>query len=245
VEDAMEDSLDNAGAEDHSLSLAAKLEAQLHIPVRTTDFTRARAFAESWHNTLVQKRRVSFFYIELGMELDCVAIRKSLMDPLSCEFGACHITALNYEEDGKCVTVESLLSGTVTLERAAKILGRETDFKEMKALAIEGHKDILKLMHEYGYWLGCALALVVNMAGLRKVILGGALADFWPFFEKSMWQGIESHIAGKLKGNIKVRVIDDRFADGIKGSVAKALDWWIFQTDLLYSAMPAKAGVVD
>lgn len=240
VDDAMEKTLDKAGAEDHFLSQAAKLQAQLGIPVRSTDFTRARAFAECWYKTRAQKQRVSFFYIELGLDLDCVAVRKSLLDDLSCEFGACHITALEYGRDGDCVTVESLLSGRSVLARSAELLGREVDYYELKDLAVHGNEQVMEFLCEYGYWLGCALALVVNMAGLRKVVLGGSGADFWSFFEKSMWQGLESHISENLKNQIKVRAIDERLANGMKGAVARALDWWIFRTDLLYDAVPVE-----
>ncbi len=240
VEDGMEDTLDKAGAADHSASLADKLQARLEIPVRATDFTRARAFAESWHKTQAGKRRVSFFYIELGLELDCVAVRKSLLDPLSCEFGACHMTALQYGENGPYVTVDSLLSGQAMLRRAAILLNREVDFNEMKALAAQGDRKMAELTREYGYWLGCALALVVNMAGLRKIILGGVISELWPFFERTMLTGIEGHVSENLKNKIKVRVIDEKFADGLKGAVAQALDWWIFRTDLLYDAVPTE-----
>ncbi len=237
IGDEMEDRMDKEGESGHSASLAARLQERLAMPVRRTTFAQARAFAESWHKTWLGKKRVSFFYIELGLDLDCAAVRKSLLDPLSCEFGACHITALQYGEDGPYVTVESLLSGRSLLKRAAALLGEGTDFARIKSLALAGDETVRKRLREYGYWLGCSLALVVNMAGLRKIILGGPIADFWPFFEETMWQGLESHLSGKLPKAVKVRPIDEKFADGLKGAVTQGLDWWIFRTDLLYDAI--------
>ncbi|UQZ88268.1 hypothetical protein C4J81_03190 [Deltaproteobacteria bacterium Smac51] len=232
--------MDGPDGDEAANKLARQLQEALGIrEVRTSSFTRARAFAESWYKTQASKRRTSFFYVDLGMKLDCVAVRKSLLDPLPCEFGACHMTALPYGENGQCVTVDSLLSGRDLKRKAEKLLNREVTLEQLRVLAETGDELVLELLREYGYWLGCALALVVNMAGLRKIILGGPISSLWTFFELTMWKGIEGHVSENLKTAIKVQVIENRFSSGIIGAVALGLDWWVFRTDLLYDAMPS------
>ena len=222
------------GPESEPLPTEADLARSLGFPAMLINHTRARAFAECWFNP-DQEDQANFFFINLGHRLDGVAARRGQLDEAPCELGACYLSALAYgDTDGELKTLDSVLGGRSLLSRAAAVFNRELDGRELEKIAAAGDERALELYRIFGYNLGCALSLVVNMACLRKIVIGGQVSRAWKYFEPTMRQGLERHtILTDARRPVEVRLIRPELDSGLMGSLALALDHWVFHTDML------------
>lgn len=212
----------------------ADLSRTLGFPAMLINTTRARAFAECWFSS-ERENPANFFYINLGHRLDGVAARHGQLDDAPCELGACYLSALAYGDvNGELKTLESVLGGRAILNRAAAVFNRSLNGRELEKIAASGDERALELYREFGYSLGCALSLVVNMACLRRIVIGGQVSRAWKFFEPTMRQGMERHTAPSASSRpVEVRLIRPELDDGILGAMSLALDHWVFHTDRL------------
>ena len=216
------------------LSTETELSRSLGFPALLINHTRARAFAECWFSP-DQENQDNFFFINLGHRLDGVAARRGQLDEAHCELGACYLSALAYGDvNGELKTLDSALGGRALLSRAATIFNRNLTGRELEQIAAAGDERALELFREFGYNLGCALSLVVNMACLRKIIIGGQVSRAWKYFESSMRRGLERHtISAVTRPSVEVRLIRPELGSGLMGSMALALDHWVFHTHML------------
>lgn len=223
----------SAEPESAHLRAESSLGQALGFPALLVNLTRARAFAECWF-TREQEGPASFFFINLGHRLDGMAARRGQLDEAPCELGACYLSALPYNDSGgELKTLDSVLGGRSLLSRAAAVFGRDLSGAELEAMAESGDERALELYREFGYCLGCALSLVVNMACLRKIIIGGQVSRAWKFFEPSMRLALDLHTPPEIKRRIEVRLIRPELESGLMGAMAMALDHWVFHTDML------------
>jgi predicted NBD/HSP70 family sugar kinase len=214
-------------AEEHALS------KMLGFPALMVNFTRARTFSECWFTP--GNEPASLFYINLGHRLDGMAVRHGQLDEASCELGSCYLSAVPYaDSNGELRTFNSFLGGRALLEHACMVFDRDMEIRELERLTAGGDERALDLFREFGYYLGCALSLVVNMASLKKIIIGGHLSRAWPFFEPSMREGLERHVTPLVYRRIEVRQLKPELDNGLMGAMAIALDHWVFQTHMLH-----------
>jgi glucokinase len=125
------------------------------------------------------------------------------------------------------------------LNEVAQRLGQPVDGRRLNRLAAEGRPEVREVLEHFGYTLGCALSLVVNIADLRKIVLGGYLTQSWPYFETALRQGLERHTPREVYAAVSIRPIRPEMASGLMGALALALDRWVYHTDLLNRAIPA------
>lgn len=59
---------------------------------------------------------------------------------------------------------------------------------EIEKLAIKGDKKAIKVMEDFGFYLGVSLVSIVNTFDPEIVIIGGNLAKGWKLFSKKMFQ---------------------------------------------------------
>lgn len=207
------------------------------VPVCLVSFSRARAFGECWFNHDFQSP-AHFFYVNLGHELTCLAARRGLLDESSSEFPACAMSFLPRDSDDhedRQATVASALSGRNFLRQASVTAGRSLSAREAAQLAAEGDRNVLEHFRRFGYSLGCALSMVVNMDGFQKIIVGGILAESWPYFQSTMDQGLERHLARRYRGGaVEVKPLHPDLSSGLLGAQALALDRWVYHTELLH-----------
>lgn len=217
--------------------LAAELSQAIGgIPVRLVDFARARAFGECWFNHDFHSP-AHFFYINLGHHFGCLAARRGILDDGPGEFAACAMSFLDPDSpDQRQPTVADSLNGYDFLKQASDLTGRSLNSRAAARLAEEGDRRMVEHFSRYGYNLGCALSLMVNMDGFQKIIIGGFLARGWPYFQASMRQGLERHLSEKYQGGlVEIRPLHRDLDSGLMGAMALALDRWVYNTELLYS----------
>lgn len=206
------------------------------IPVWLVDFARARAFGECWFNHEFQSP-AQFFYVKLSHNFGCLAARHGILDEEPGEYASCAMSFLGHDsQDEVCSTVASALCGQDFLNKASEMTGRRLNSRMTIRLAEEGDQRIVEHFGKFGYNLGCALSLMVNMDGFQKIIIGGFLSKGWPYFQATMRQGLEKHLAPKYQGgSVEVRPLHRDLDSGLLGAQALALDRWVYHTELLYS----------
>jgi|GEM_PF-4896834 len=225
-----------AGMEvDQPLPLAAELSQALGIPVWLVDFPRARAFGECWFHHGFQSP-AHFFYVNLGHDISCLAARQGILDKQAGDFPSCAMSFMPQRGNDECrSTVAAALSVKDFLKRASELAGHDLSGHAAIKLAEEGDQRIVDHFSEFGYNLGCALSLVVNIDGFKKIILGGFMAEGWPYFQAAMHQGLDRHLAEKYRGcAVEVKPLHRDLESGLVGAQALALDRWVYNTELFY-----------
>lgn len=207
------------------------------IPVWPVDFSRARAFGECWFNHDFQSP-ANFFYINLGHSFNCLAARQGILDEAPSEYASC---AMSFRElpslDEPHSTVASTLNGRDFLRRASEQAGRLLTSQAAARLAEEGDPGLTESFNRFGYDLGCALSHIVNIAGFQKIIVGGFMVRGWAYFQATMRQGLEKHLAKRYQGGgVEVKPLHRDLDSGLLGAQALALDRWVYHTELLYGS---------
>lgn len=214
-------------------SYCSELSRLLNLRVSVVDLATARAFAQRWYNDELEGPP-DFFYLDLDASLQAVTARKGILGDSLPGFGSCCLSHLPYgSQNTTAATTESLLSGEAFLERAATIHGRRLSLSEIMGKVRAGDDYILELLQQYGYQLGCALSLAVNLTSLHRVIIGGYMVEAWPFFSPLMSQGLSRHVHPEFKEKVAVSPLRKDLNDGLMGALAIALDEWIYQTSIL------------
>lgn len=214
-------------------SYCLELSRLLNVRVSAVALPNARAFAQRWYNEEFESP-TDFFYLDLDADLQAVTTKKGSLGDNLPGFSSCCLSHLPYgSKNTAAATAESLLSGEAFLERAAAINGRRLSFSEIMAKVRAGDDYSLELLQQYGYQLGYALSLAVNLTSLHRIIIGGFMAEAWPFFNPLMSQGLSRHVHPEFKEKVTVSPLRKDLNNGLMGALAIALDEWIYQTSIL------------
>lgn len=213
--------------------LARSLENLLGISAWTVSLAAARAFGERWYNCAADDP-ADFFYLDLGYSLEAITSRLGAPSRRLPGFGALCLGGMPYDESNvPAPTAETALCGREFLGEAAELLGGEVPIRELTSLAEEGEPRVLELFRRYGFRLGCALAMVVNLTSLERIIIGGFMTDAWPHFKNSLQQSLTAHLHPEFRSQTSVSPIREDLDDGLMGGLALALDKWVYKTNLL------------
>lgn len=210
-----------------------ELSRLLSFPVRETSLAKARVFGQHWYNEDYENPP-DFFYLDLGPSLEAITSRKGVLIDRLPGFGSICLSHPPYgSENSEAPTAESLLSSPALLRKAAENHGRRLDLPELIALAQSGDDRTRDLFQQYGYQLGCLLALAVNTTSLCRLVVGGPMIKAWPFFESSLQPALGRRTHPDFSGKVSVSPLRLDLDDGLLGALALALDQWIYQTGLL------------
>ncbi len=87
------------------------------------------------------------------------------------------------------------------------IFDGKTEPKSIQNLALNGNKKALETYKKIGYYLGIALANITYAFDPDIIIIGGKIANSWPFFHKPMQKELEKRYFAKppkvVKSNLK------------------------------------------
>ncbi len=83
---------------------------------------------------------------------------------------------------------------------------RNLNSREIREKAAKNNKEALKIVNEYGYYLGVAISNIVNLLDPQTIILGGGLSELYPYFinqaKKTARENILSPLSAK---NVKIK----------------------------------------
>jgi glucokinase len=69
-----------------------------------------------------------------------------------------------------------------------------------------GDANAIKMYEEMGFHLGNAIKMILYALDVEKIVLGGSVRHAWPFFNKAMWQRIQTFAFQKAKERIQIEV---------------------------------------
>lgn len=98
-----------------------------------------------------------------------------------------------------------------------------TDGEIVFKKAAEGDKEALKMYEELGFHLGNAIKTILYALDVELIVLGGSVRKGWPYFQKAMWQQVQTLAFQKAKENVRIEVSELQNS-GILGAAALYYD---------------------
>jgi len=95
----------------------------------------------------------------------------------------------------------------------------ETVFKKAK----EGNKEAIGMYEEMGVHLGNAIKTILYALDVELIILGGSVRHAYPFFQKTVWQSIQSFVFQNAVNNLRIEV-SELENSGLLGAAALYFD---------------------
>ena len=95
----------------------------------------------------------------------------------------------------------------------------EIVFKKAK----EGNKEAIGMYEEMGVHLGNAIKTILYALDVELIILGGSVRHAYPFFQKTLWQSIQSFVFQNAVRNLRIEV-SELENSGLLGAAALYFD---------------------
>jgi glucokinase len=99
----------------------------------------------------------------------------------------------------------------------------QTDGEMVFKRANDEEVEALSMYEQLGLHLGNAIKTILYALDVELIILGGSVRKGWPYFNKSMWQQIQTFAFQKAKENLRVEVSELQNS-GILGAAALYYD---------------------
>ncbi|NLP09526.1 ROK family protein [bacterium] len=94
---------------------------------------------------------------------------------------------------------------------------------KLAQLAAQGDEDSLAIFAEYGLHLAEAVKLILYALDPQIIVLGGSVSKSFPYFQKAMWQGLQSFAYRRSLDRLQI-VVSDLPQSAILGAAALYLD---------------------
>ncbi len=232
------------------IPIKAYLEEQLDFKVVVDNNVRTMALAESYFGAGRSVDSLVFVYGRIGVGAGFIykgqIFRGSAM-------GAGEIGHTNFLlEDGepcrcgKRGCLETLVSESVILKETEKILGANPDgilaqmvnatpgSDKMDLIfkaARQGDATIRKMLEERAYFLGIALANMVNLYNPELIILGGIFSEGEDIFLPPLKQTIERMAFANLGTRVRIQATSFGWKAGVCGAAALALTHFFYHIE--------------
>lgn len=216
------------------------LEQELGVPVAVDNNVRCMALAESLFGVGRNARALAFIYARVGvgsgLVVDGDVYRGA--DNGAGEIGH-WVTAARDGDLCSCGNrgcLETFLSELVLLQRADEVHpclthGRDNPLQFVFESARDGHLGLVEMLEERAYYLGLALANLVNVLNPEVIMLGGWFHEAFDLIEPVVVSTMRHHAFGGTGDG--VRILPSSFGDfsGVAGAATLALDSFFFTSD--------------
>lgn len=221
-----------------NVALRDILREQLRLPVTVDNNVRCMALAESLYGAGRNVRSLAYVYgrmaVGAGLVVDGELYR-------GAGFGAGEIGHWTMVPRGgkrcRCGNhgcLETLISEPVLVERARQIdpyvvEQSEQPLQAVLAAARRGHAGLRAMLAEQAFYLGIALANLVNVVNPHLILLGGLLYEAFDLLQRDVETAMRRHAFGGL--GAKVTLLPATFGEqaGEIGAAALALDHFFFR----------------
>jgi glucokinase len=86
----------------------------------------------------------------------------------------------------------------------ATYLWRNSDPQGAAQRAEEGDMEFVDAYKRFGFWLGVAIANLININNPQTVVIGGSIARSWHLFEEEMLKSVESYVVSAQAKKTKI-----------------------------------------
>lgn len=234
----------------HDAPLREYFQNRLHLPVFVDNNVRAMAMGEAYFGVGRGVDSLAFVYGRVGVGAGLISRGQPFRGSISGAGEIGHnVMLLEGGEPCRCGNsgcLETLVSEPALLHRADEIAQRNPSGILSRALqerqdlipiervfgaARQGDEEVLKMLEERAYYLGVALAGLVNLFNPEMILLGGIFSSGEEFFLETA-RRLTSEMAFGGMGK-RVRIISSSFGwrAGVLGAAALALMHFFYQPE--------------
>lgn len=210
---------------------------RLGLPTVVDNNVRCMALAESLYGVGRNRRALAFVYARVGVGAGLVVDGEVYR---GADYGAGEIGHWVMEPHGgercRCGNsgcLETLVSETVLAERAAQLdpdllAGCATPLPTLFDAARDGHLALIELLEDRAYYVGLALANLVNVLDPQLIMLGGWLQEGFDLVEPVIARTMRRHAFGGLGAHVELLPASFGFHSGAIGAAVLALESFFF-----------------
>lgn len=220
------------------------LESELEWPVIVDNNVRCMALGEGLFGVGSAATSLAFVYARMnvgsGLVIEGDLYRGS-------DFGAGEIGhwVMQTQAGALCSCgnrgcLETLISEQVLLERAAEIdrdllTGRANPLQTLFDAARDGHLGLVEMIEERAYWVGLAMANLVNIVNPQMIVMGGWLSDAFDLVTPVIESTIHSRAFGGTERTVRILPSSYGRYCGVVGGAALAFDEFLFAPALTHT----------
>ncbi len=222
---------------------AAELAAQLGdllpapLPVVVDNNVRCMALAESLFGVGRNVRALAYVYARVGVGAGLVVDGEIYR---GADYGAGEIGHwVMTPRDGDLCScgnrgcLETYISERVLMQKAEQVhpeltLGRSDPLSVIFDAARDGHLGLIELLEERAFYVGLALANLVNGMNPQLIMLGGWLHDAFDLIEPVVQRTMRRHSFGGIGEHVDILPTSFGNYDGVIGAGALALEAFFF-----------------
>jgi predicted NBD/HSP70 family sugar kinase len=203
------------------IPLAQAIETNIHIPTILVHNVEAMVNAERW---FAKEEAQNFFYINWAEHIGSAWVTEKNISAEHARFGHLAIATTGLCRCGNIGCLETVAAGWA--------LSEKNDNKTVKQLCAEPSDQAANNLREACSAMAKALVQASAITGCQKIILGGGISnigdDYIQFLREEYAR--QSHC-----WQVEVQIDRSKLGDkaGLLGSVATALDTWVFQRTLI------------
>lgn len=203
----------------NDIPLAAIIEKNTDLPTQLVHNVEAMVFAE---RQLAHEEEENFFFVNWGEHIKSAWVSKNSITGGNSQFGHLMVSSTGLCRCGKIGCLESKAAGWALSERHGG--------KTVKQLCQDPNQEIKIDLKQAAEAMGLALVAASSITGCNKIILGGGLANLDEEYLGYLRNFYTEH---SNRGNIAIVCSELGEKQTLLGSIAIALDNWLFKSSLL------------
>ena len=231
----------------HDVPIRIYIEDAMSLPVVVENNVRAMALGEAYFGCAQGVYSVAFFYSRFGVGAGFVIGGQVFRGSAAGAGEVGHTTILLQEKAGDMsfqpTCLEDLISEPALLERVRqRLLSHPKDkltaqmhagtltLESIFEQARSGSGIATEVIREYAFFVGLALANLINVFNPELIILGGLLHQFASDLMAQIERTVEDYAFGNLSE--KIRIVKTSFGQlaGVIGASALVLDQYFYRS---------------
>lgn len=201
------------------IPLAALIEKNTELPTLLVAGVEAMVFAE---RSIAGETEENFFFVNWGEHIKSAWVNKSSITGGDTQFGHLMVSSTGLCRCGKIGCLESQAAGWALSEKHGG--------KTVKQLTQEPDQMIRRDLEQAAKAMATALVAASAITGCTKIILGGGLANLDGEYLNSLTSFYKEH---SNRENVGIVCSPLGEKQTLLGSIAIALDRWMFKSSLL------------
>ena len=204
------------------VSLAAKLEAKINLPVVAANDANCAGLGESWLGAGQRYRDV--LMLTLGTGVGGAVILDGKLFVGRHGTGA-ELGLITLDPSGE--TCNSGNHGSLEQLVSVQAIRRTTGLEpaELGQRAASGDEEAIAFWKTYGCDLGAGIANLIYIFTPEAVILGGGISASAPYFMPSLWDEIEQRVLPTSREGLHILTADLGNQAGMLGAARLAWQW--------------------
>lgn len=215
----------------HDVPIQHYLQRALDYPVTVENNVRAMAFGEALLGSAQHANALAFIYGRVGVGAGLV-VGGQLYRGAGAGAGEIGHTMFVFDADDP-LRLETLVSESAICHLAERITGRASSFRATIDAARSGHVALQVMLEERAFYLGLALANMVNIFNPEMIVLGGIFYQARDVMLEKIQDTVRRYAFANLGERVTIRTSVFGHEVGMVGSAALALDAFFYRPKLV------------